>query len=178
MRIGELAAATKVTAHTLRFWERRGLLPDPGRTSGGYRSYSPEAIERVTFVRRARSAGLTLDQIKTVLEVYDHGRRPCPQVAAFVDEPALVTAKQMDRWAHDFDNWATCDTLCFKLFDRTPHAFGRISRWSSRRREFERRAAFALLASVALHDRVSLPHACRSTNTDVRRDTALKSSRR
>ena len=55
MRIGELAAAAEVSPHTLRFWERPGLLPDPGR----YRDYPPAAIERVAFVRRAEAAGLT-----------------------------------------------------------------------------------------------------------------------
>jgi len=74
-------------------------------------------------------------------------------LAAFVDDPALVTVSQMNAWARDFDNWAVCDTVCFHLFDRTPHAWGRIARWSGRTREFEKRAAFALLASVALHDK-------------------------
>ena len=74
-------------------------------------------------------------------------------VAAFVDEPASVTPAQMDRWCRDFDNWAICDTVCFHLFDRTPHAFGKVRQWSGRRDEFVRRAAFALLASLALHDK-------------------------
>src|SRR5262245_29117016 len=73
-------------------------------------------------------------------------------LASFVDEPGRVTAAQMDRWAKDFDNWAICDTICFHLFDRTPHAWRKIWQWSSRREEFVKRAAFALLASVALHD--------------------------
>jgi 3-methyladenine DNA glycosylase AlkD len=59
----------------------------------------------------------------------------------------------MNRWARDFDNWGICDTLCFKLFDKTPHAWSRIDQWSKRREEFVKRAAFALLASVALHDK-------------------------
>lgn len=74
-------------------------------------------------------------------------------MATFVDDPALVTPAQMDRWCRDFDSWAICDTACFCLFDRTPHAFGRIVPWSRRRGEFSKRAAFALLASLALHDK-------------------------
>ena len=74
-------------------------------------------------------------------------------LAAFVDHPAKVTSVQMDRWARDFDNWAICDTLCFHLFDRTPHAWRKIEQWSGRKDEFVKRAAFALLASVALHDK-------------------------
>ena len=52
----------------------------------------------------------------------------------------------MDRWARDFDNWAVCDTLCFHLFDRTPHAWRKVEQWSRRKEEFVKRAAFALLA--------------------------------
>jgi 3-methyladenine DNA glycosylase AlkD len=74
-------------------------------------------------------------------------------LAAFVDEPQRVSAAQMDRWARDFENWADCDTVCFHLFDQTPHAWRKVVAWSRRRGEFVKRAAFALLASLALHDR-------------------------
>ncbi|HKO90820.1 MAG TPA: DNA alkylation repair protein [Polyangiaceae bacterium] len=87
--------------------------------------------------------------------LWDSGWYEARMLACFVDEPALVTSAQMDRWCRDFDNWAICDTACFHLFDRTPHAFGRIAAWSRRRPEFVRRGAFALLASVALHDKES-----------------------
>jgi 3-methyladenine DNA glycosylase AlkD len=76
-------------------------------------------------------------------------------LTAYVDDPARVTAAQMDRWARDFDNWGVCDTLCFALFDRTPHAWRKVEQWSRRRDEFVKRAAFALLASLALHDKHS-----------------------
>ena len=72
-------------------------------------------------------------------------------LAAFVDDPAQVTAAQMDRWARDFDNWATVDTLCFKLFDRAPDAWAMADRWAGANGEFVKRSAFALLASLALH---------------------------
>lgn len=74
-------------------------------------------------------------------------------LTAFLDEPDRVTPSQMDRWCRDFDNWAVCDTLCFHLFDRTPHAFAKVKQWATRREEYVKRAAFALLASVALHDK-------------------------
>lgn len=76
-------------------------------------------------------------------------------LATMVDEPDKVTVAQMDRWARQFENWADCDTACFKLFDRTPHAWGRIDAWARRDEEFVKRAAFALLASVALHDKAA-----------------------
>ena len=72
-------------------------------------------------------------------------------LACFVEDPACVDFAQMDRWAADFDSWALCDTACFHLFDKTPHAFGRVQAWAERPEEFVRRGAFALLASLALH---------------------------
>ena len=74
-------------------------------------------------------------------------------LAAFVDDPARVTPVQMDRWTRDFDNWAICDTVCFHLYDHSPHAWKKIATWSRRKEEFVRRAGFALLASVAVHDK-------------------------
>jgi len=74
-------------------------------------------------------------------------------LTSFVDEPSRVTPAQMDRWCRDFDNWGICDTVCFHLFDRTPHAWSKVVQWHDRRAEFVKRAAFALLASLALHDK-------------------------
>lgn len=74
-------------------------------------------------------------------------------LTSFVDEPARVTPEQMDRWCRDFDNWGICDTLCFHLFDRTPHAWAKVKEWSNQKDEFVKRAAFALLASLAGHDK-------------------------
>jgi 3-methyladenine DNA glycosylase AlkD len=74
-------------------------------------------------------------------------------LAVFVDEPSRVTPAHMDRWCRDFDSWAICDTACFHLFDRTPHAWRKIYSWAKRKPEFQKRAAFALRASLALHDK-------------------------
>jgi 3-methyladenine DNA glycosylase AlkD len=74
-------------------------------------------------------------------------------LACFVEDPSEISVAQMDRWVSAFDNWAICDTACFHLFDKSPHAFGRVRAWASDDREFVRRAAFALLASLALHDK-------------------------
>jgi 3-methyladenine DNA glycosylase AlkD len=88
-------------------------------------------------------------------ELWKTGWYEARMLAAFVDEPARVTVAQMDRWCREFDNWAVCDHICFILFDKTPHAMGRVHAWATRKPEIEKRAAFALLASVALHDRQS-----------------------
>ena len=85
--------------------------------------------------------------------LWDTGAYEARMVCSFVDDPALITAAQMDRWCHDFDNWAICDTICFNLFDRTPHAWAKVAQWSTRRNEFEKRAAFALLWSLSVHDK-------------------------
>src|SRR5215510_8534997 len=60
-------------------------------------------------------------------------------LAAFVDDPQLVTSAQMDRWCRDFDNWGIVDTLCFKLFDQSPHAWGRVAKWKVKKDEFQKR---------------------------------------
>ena len=74
-------------------------------------------------------------------------------MAAFVDDPAAVTPAQMEKWAGDFDSWAVCDTVCFALFDRTPHAWKKVHAWAGARPEFKRRGAFALLWALSVHDK-------------------------
>jgi len=76
-------------------------------------------------------------------------------LATFVDEPQRVTPAQMDRWCRDFDSWGICDTVCFHLFDRTPYAYDKVEQWADRKEEFIKRGAFALLASLALHDKAA-----------------------
>ncbi|MEO8677795.1 MAG: DNA alkylation repair protein [Vicinamibacterales bacterium] len=76
-------------------------------------------------------------------------------LASFIDEPARVTPAQMDRWARDFNNWAVCDSVCLHLFTRTPHAWKKVAQWSGRNSEFIKRAAFALIAGLTVHDRTA-----------------------
>lgn len=83
--------------------------------------------------------------------LWDSGWYEARLLAAMIDDPARVSVGQMDRWRAAFDNWGVCDTVCFHLFDRTPHAYGRVEAWASLNDEFGRRAAFALLACLALH---------------------------
>ncbi len=85
--------------------------------------------------------------------LWETGWYEARMLAAFVDQPARVTSAQMDRWCRDFDNWGICDTVCFHLFDRTPHAWRKVEQWAGRRDEFVKRAAFALLASLTAHDK-------------------------
>lgn len=87
------------------------------------------------------------------VDLWETGWYEARMLATFIDEPASVTAAQMDQWCKDFDNWAIVDTACFHLFDRTPHAWEKVAQWSRSRGEFAKRAAFALLWSLSLHDK-------------------------
>ena len=73
--------------------------------------------------------------------LWDTGVYEARMVASFVADPSQVTPAQMDRWCKDFDNWAVCDTMCFNLFDHTPHAWAKVTQWSSSKDEFVKRTA-------------------------------------
>ncbi len=73
-------------------------------------------------------------------------------LASMVDDPARVTPKQMERWVRDFDSWALCDACCVNLFDKTPFAYAKAVAWSARKEEYVKRAAFSLVAALALSD--------------------------
>jgi len=87
------------------------------------------------------------------LALWETGNYEAQLLAAFVGDPERVTSAQMDRWCKDFDNWGVCDTVCFHLFDRSPHAMAKVTKWATEKGEFQKRAAFALLASAALHNK-------------------------
>lgn len=74
-------------------------------------------------------------------------------LAALVADPKSLTAREMDRWAGEFENWADCDAACSNVFDRTPHAYRKAAAWTRRRPEFVRRAGFSLMAALAVHDK-------------------------
>jgi 3-methyladenine DNA glycosylase AlkD len=76
-------------------------------------------------------------------------------VAVFLAEPARLARARADTWIADFDNWAICDTACFHLFDRTPWAWAAVPDWMAEREEFVRRAGFALVWALALHDKAA-----------------------
>ena len=81
------------------------------------------------------------------------GQYEARMAACFVAEPDRLTAATMDRWCRDFDNWAIVDTACFALFDRTPHAWKKVPQWARAKDEFVKRAAFALLWALTVHDK-------------------------
>ena len=80
MRIGDVAEASGVPAQTIRFYERRGLLPPPQRTPNGYRDYDDSVLARLAFIRSGQAAGLTLVELGSVLEQRREGVVPCAHV--------------------------------------------------------------------------------------------------
>lgn len=85
MLIGELADAVGVPPETVRFYERRRLLPEPQRASNGYRVYGNAAAHRLRFIRTAQTAGLTLAEIRGIIDIRDEGTTPCSHVGALLE---------------------------------------------------------------------------------------------
>lgn len=86
-------------------------------------------------------------------ELWASGIHEARILACFIDDPKLVSESQMDRWAADFDSWDVCDQCCSNLFDRTPFAYQKADEWSQAESEFVKRAAYALMAALAVHDK-------------------------
>jgi 3-methyladenine DNA glycosylase AlkD len=74
-------------------------------------------------------------------------------LASMIDEPEKVSELQMEKWVKDFNSWDLCDQCCMNLFDKTPFAWVKASEWVEREEEFVRRAGFALMACLAVHDK-------------------------
>jgi 3-methyladenine DNA glycosylase AlkD len=86
-------------------------------------------------------------------ELWRSGWYEARLLAAMIDDPKQVTRRQMSAWAGEFDNWGVCDTVCWHLFDYTPFAWETLRRWSTSPREFVKRAAFAMMAGQAGHNK-------------------------
>ena len=97
MRIGELAERVGVPTRTIRFYERRGLLAEPRRSANGYREYGPSAVGRLKFIRSAQAAGLTLEEIRGVVEIRDTGEAPCLHLEGLLNAKlAQVRRRQVE----------------------------------------------------------------------------------
>jgi 3-methyladenine DNA glycosylase AlkD len=102
----------------------------------------------VTAIRAlARRAGRDHE---LALGLWASGIHEARILATIVDEPARVTRRQMNQWARDFDSWDVCDQACQNLFRYVPFAWTMAARWAGARPEFVRRAAFALMAGLAV----------------------------
>lgn len=128
--------------------ERYGITITDASRCFGVRVATLQEMAKVIRKERGRDHDLAA-------ALWKSGYYECRMIACFIDDSAQVTAAQMDRWCRDFDNWAICDTACFHLFDRTgvDKVMPQVEKWCKARPEFVKRAAFALLASLALHDK-------------------------
>lgn len=148
-----MTTAAARAAELLGWLERRGTRKHrDGLARYGIVTAKAHGVPVGDLQRKAKSLGR---DHALALALWDTGWYEARMLAAFVDEPDRVTAAQMDRWAREFDNWGICDTVIMHLFDRTPHAWRKVDQWSGRRGEFIKRAGFAMLASLALHDKVT-----------------------
>ena len=85
MRIGELSAATGVDVETIRYYEKRGLLPAPTRADNGYRAYRPEHVERLAFIRHCRALDMSLVDVRRLLDLLAHPEAACHDVDCLLD---------------------------------------------------------------------------------------------
>lgn len=86
MRIGDVAAAVEIPPETVRYYEKRGLLAAPPRSANGYRTYDDTALNQLRFIRTAQAAGLTLAEIRNVIELRTDGTTPCSHVEALLND--------------------------------------------------------------------------------------------
>ena len=93
MKIGDLARATGTKVATIRFYEAEGLIPAPARSSGNYRVYEQTHLDRLSFIRRSRDLGFTLDQVRALLRLADDRGSPCAEVDAI----ATAHVAEIDR---------------------------------------------------------------------------------
>ncbi|MBI3302569.1 MAG: heavy metal-responsive transcriptional regulator [Deltaproteobacteria bacterium] len=93
--IGELAAELGLNPRTLRYYEARGVLPPAARTLSGYRVYGEETAQRLSFVSKVKSLGLTLKEIEQILALRDSGEPPCPSVQQMLQEHIERTDRQI-----------------------------------------------------------------------------------
>lgn len=88
-------------------------------------------------------------------QLWRSGIREARVVACVVEEPKMVTGTQLEEWVADIDSWDVCDCFCGKLVDKTLFAYNKASEWSLREEEFVKRAGFALMAYLAVHDKIA-----------------------
>lgn len=148
------AALRAKVGEALAWLERRGSRTRREEMGSRYGVHTEKAfgVSVADILRLAKVLGPDHD---LAAALWKTGWYEARMLATLVEVPARVTAVQMDRWCRDFDNWGLCDTACFYLFDRTPHAFPKVEQWSRSRDEFVKRASMALLACLALHDKAA-----------------------
>jgi len=85
--------------------------------------------------------------------LWDSGIHEAKILASLIDDPKMVTEKQIEKWVKGFDSWDVCDQVCMNLFDKTPFAYQKAVKWAKEKKEFVRRAGFVLMATLSVHDK-------------------------
>ena len=127
---------------------------------------NPEAVAGMARfgIRPAHTFGVAMPTLRQLARQIGHdhqlagrlwtaGIRETRILATLVDDPRQVTDEQMERWALEFDGWELCDQCCMNLFERLPNAYAKCVEWSSRGEELVKRAAFVLMARLAVSDK-------------------------
>lgn len=121
-----------------------------GRARFGINSKMAYGVRMPELRCMARETGKNHEMAE---KLWKYGYSETKIMASMIDDPQLVTEDQMDKWAVEFDSWDVCDQCCMNLFRKTPFAYKKISEWSKREEEFVKRAAFTLIATLAVHDK-------------------------
>jgi len=129
---------------------------------------SPEAKAKQEYfgIRNVTNYGLTVPQLRSLakeigknhdlaLNLWKTGVHEARHLAIFIADPKKVTEKLMEQWLKDFDAWSIVDNACGTLFDKHPLAFERAIEWTKRKKEYEKRAGFSMMAELAVHDKKS-----------------------
>ena len=129
-------------------------LANPENVAGmarfGINVTSAYGISVYTLRKMAKEIG---KDHELALELWESGIHEARLLACLIDRPDMVTGEQMENWVQDFDSWDVCDVCCGHLFDRTALAYQKAREWSERREEFVKRAGFALMAALSVHDK-------------------------
>ncbi len=146
---------------------------------------NPENVQGMARygIRPAKPLGISMPELRALakqigknhelaLQLWASGVHEARILACLVDLPAAVTEAQMEKWVKDFDSWDVCDQCCGNLFDRTALAYQKAAEWSAREEEFVKRAGFALIAWLALHDKKAADAAFLEFLPLIRRESA------
>jgi 3-methyladenine DNA glycosylase AlkD len=127
---------------------------------------NPEDVEGMARfgISHGKSYGIRMPELRRIAKkagkdhelaekLWSAGYGETKILASLIEDPKMVTEEQMERWVVEFDSWDVCDQCCLNLFSKLPFAYKKVFEWSLRDEEFVKRAAFALLAVLAVHDK-------------------------
>ena len=127
---------------------------------------NPEAVKGMARygINPKNNLGVSISKLRPIakeigkdhdlaLKLWSSGIHDARLLACFIEDPAKATGEQMDSWARDFDSWDVCDQACTSLFDLTPLAWKKVFEWAKCDEEFVKRAAFSIIAGLAVHDK-------------------------